>query len=101
MPVSHGQVFDILSAVDVAQEPKSEQNASNVSSRLLDVEENEEDSSGTWKPNAPGKRCLKIALKDVNSDQIIIGIELTRIAWEYPPNSLVGKRVPNLQFHFS
>ena len=94
MPVPQGQAFDILSAVDVAQEPKAENDASNASGRLLDVEEAEEDGpSNAWRPNAPGKRCLKLALKVVDSDQILVGIELSRIGWEDPPNTLVGKRV--------
>lgn len=97
MPVAQGQMlFDILSAVDVAQEPASEQPV-NASGRVLDVEEPaEEETANGWRLNAPGKRCLKMALKDVNSDQIVIGIELTRLAWEGPANVIVGKRVPNI-----
>jgi hypothetical protein len=96
MPTAQGQLFDILSAVDVAQEATSE--PINPSGRVLDVEEPAEDEmagSGGWRPNAPGKRCLKMALKDVNSDQIAIGIELTRLPWEDSVSALVGKRVQN------
>lgn len=90
MPVSQRKTFEILSAVDVAQEPSSHHNTSG---RVLDVEVNEEDDSNGWRANVPGKRCLKLALKDVTNDQISIGIELSRINWENAADLLIGKQV--------
>lgn len=90
------QSYNILSAVDVCQEPsESNQPTSNtVSGRLLDIEAGEDDEDGRLENSSISRnRCLKLGLGKIGTGDVHIGIELTRLNWSLPIDTLLGKTV--------
>lgn len=99
MPIATGTTFQILSAVDTSRDPtvdNKDGDAAKNSGRLIEVEDDAagvDDENGWQRRDRETARCLKLGLQGQGNQSLYVGIELERINWTGPVETLLGKSV--------
>lgn len=97
MSVTPGSAFLIMSAEDVSKNPEEVKAASakdfGSNGRIIEVDEEEQEQDAWKAEHKKAQRCLKLGLKCLLTQRMVVGIEQEPIQYHGEVSSLTGQKV--------